>query len=389
MSWLPDSLFFIGIQLLIYFCVFRSDFFQRQDPRVVRTFPFIWFIHLCFNFFYTFYIMQEGGDALSYWRVEADLSQGATSWMGYFGFSTFFIQWLNYIPGKVWQLSFFTGNLIYGGFSLLGILLGMILTAKIFPTNPKSKILSYLPFLVWGFPGLHFWSAGVGKECLLLTAMLGLWYCFHENRNVVLLAVGSWLLIIMVRPFIGLLLLMPLVYLLWKKVDLSKVYRIGLFICLALSSLFAMHYVLRYSHIMEYSVSDIFELSRTQLQFLEGFGANTAIPMLEYPWWEKLLTVFYRPFIWEAWSWFSFVFSMENTLLLILSFIVPLAIWKGLFHINSEITVVFLLIISVFLIYSLTLNNFGLIYRMKSVWLPFLYISLLWLIWPFIAKTNV
>lgn len=389
MNWWPDSLFFIGIQLLIYFCVIRSDFFQKQDQRVVRTFPFIWFIHLCFTFFYTYYIMQEGGDAMRYWRVEADLSQGASSWMGYFGFSTFFIQWLNYIPGKLLQLSFFTGNLIYGGFSLLGILLGMILTAKIFPAFSKSKILSFMPFLVWIFPGLHFWSAGVGKETLLLTGMLGLWFCFHKNRNGVLLAVGLWLLIVMVRPFMGLLFLTPLVYLLWKKIDLGKFYRISLFICLALGSVFAMYHLLRYSHVLDYSVSDIFELSRKQLEFLEGFGANSSIPMLEYPWWEKLLTVFFRPFLWESWSWYSFVFSIENTLLLILSLMVPISIWRGLAQINSEFLVIFLLIFSVFLIYSLTLNNFGLIYRMKSVWIPFLYISLLWLIWPFIAKTNL
>lgn len=383
-----DLLIFLGIQFLLYFCIFKSGWFVKLDSRVRRQFPIIWLYHLFFSVFYTFYIQQEGGDALRYWTVEADLSQYAKSWMGHFGFNTFFIQWLNYIPGKVLQLSFFVGNQIYGAVSLLGILLGMTLTSSYFPSKKNKLFLSYLPFLVWWFPGLHFWTAGVGKESLLLTALLGFWYATHFSDKQGIKAVFFWFFIVMVRPFIGLLFLIPLLKDIIKRLAWDKVLHWVLFLGLAAVSVFALVYVVRYSHILDYSFSDLLLLSQKQLEFLESYHAQTAIPMLEYPWWKKMLTVFFRPFLWESRNGYSVVFALENSVFLILILLIPFAVWKRKARMNAEIIGVFLLIMGVFFIYSMTLNNFGLIYRMKSVWLPFLYISLLWLIWPFIAKST-
>src|SRR5690606_40582976 len=63
---------------------------------------YLLFYHLFFSLFYTYYILNFGGDSWGYWKFTMEqVVIIDPTWMKYFGVSTTFILWLNYIPSKI------------------------------------------------------------------------------------------------------------------------------------------------------------------------------------------------------------------------------------------------------------------------------------------------
>ena len=377
-------LFFVlaGSGALLWFWVF-----PRTSSRFLRIqLLLLWLYHFLFSWIYHFYLSSVGGDAIRYWEVSADLSQYAQSWMGYFGFSTFFIQWLNYIPSQVLGLNFLSGNLIYGLFSYLGIVLGVWITDKVFRPMDLPFWIKVLPFLIWWFPGLHFWTAGVSKDTLLFLGLMGVWYTrVFIPQKIYVLAI-FWLLIFMIKPLIGILLLPFLLLMYWKEFWINWKVGLGLLVLFSPVIFLGGRWLWVYSHMEAFSISDLLRFSEEQLSFLASYGANSALPMLDYSLTWRMISFLFRPFIWEVWDGFSLVFALENSLLLLLLVCSILFGIKYLKSFSLSLGLLFCFTILIAFIYSMTLNNYGLFYRMKSVWLPFLYIGLLWLIWPFIIR---
>lgn len=353
----------------------------------IQFFPLLVF-HLIVSFYFNDFIDLEGGDAERYWSVTADLSQYASSWMQYFGFSTFFIQWLNYYPAKIWDLSFLTGNLIYSCISFLGIIWGLLLTRLYFPKTKGNFLIAFLPFLVWWFPGLHFWTAGVGKESLLFIGLIGsIWSISFDRLNVFGFLIGAGILI-MVRPVWGIFIVVPLLFFTIKK---WKSNLISQLVIVAFTSILVwkgLGWIWERAHLKELSVNEFTKFSSEQLAFLEGYEANSSLPIQTMSFGERMFAVSFRPFPWEIWSWQSLIYSLENLIFLILLFLIPIAIVSKRIQIRWRPLLVILGILLVWVSFSLTLNNYGVIYRMKSIWLPPLFIALLWLIWPFVLSNK-
>lgn len=95
--------------------------------------------------------------------------------------------------------------------------------------------------------------------------------------------------------------------------------------------------------------------------------------MQRYNWIEKLITVVFRPFIWELKDFWSLAAGLENTFLVV---IFCIAVY-GLFYLKGRINIPLYLWIALIygmllsVLYSITLNNLGIIMRMKSIYLPF------------------
>lgn len=382
----------ILVGLLIFglnWALFYYWIFPKYPSRFIR-FQLIGLgiYHFGFSLFYHLYLNLNGGDAIRYWEVNADLSQYAQSWMGYFGFSTFFIQWLNYIPSKVLDLSFLAGNLGYAFFSFVGFVFGVLLTERLFERDGKKSWVSLIPYLIWWFPGLHFWTAGVSKESLLFLGLMGLAYFSISKDRKSYFSLFFWLLIFLVKPLIGLLVVFLILILFWRQSGNQKALGLGLIVGLLPVLFLGASWLWAYSHLEALSISELLRFSQEQLNFLSTFEAETEIPMVEYSWFGRFISVLFRPFIWEVWNWYSLIFALENALHLVLFIAAIFLSFSRLKLLPFPLTYFLLLTLFMFFLYSMTLNNYGLFYRMKSVWLPFLYISFLWLIWPFIIRNT-
>ncbi|MDF2159370.1 hypothetical protein [Algoriphagus sp. CAU 1675] len=378
--------------LLVNILVFLMVIFARKKQNFTNyeTFIFlgIWIVHLGATLYFHFYILNHGGDSSRYWSLTADQSQAATSWMQHFGFSTFFIQWLNYIPSKLLGLNYFTGNLIYSFLSFVGLGFVFLLVRDYRRKYMDSSHFSLLLFLPLFFPNLHFWTAGVSKEALLFLG-LGLYFRgIQKMENGWGYFILGFLLCLMIRPLIAFFLLLPLLYLLLLKLRAKLVWKSSFLVFLAVLFLLILNRLKLMAGMEDISFQNIQDFSHRQFDFLDAFGANTRVDMLELSWPERLWTVIFRPVGLDFWSFDSFIVSMENNL----SFIIVVSgLILGIRFLNKlpfELKVASLISLGIFIIHTFVLNNLGLMARMKSIWIPFIQMSAIWLFIMAIGKQR-
>ncbi|MCE7055574.1 hypothetical protein LZF95_12875 [Algoriphagus sp. AGSA1] len=402
---------------LVYFLVWlRKSKGIDQGEQILVT--LLWLVHLGFSFFYASYILHNGGDSLRFWQLTADTSQHAQNWMGYFGINTFFIQWLNYIPSKLLGFSYWSGTFVYSTFSFMGVVL-LFLSFRFLILERIGMLafpkLLYLPLFL---PGLHFWTAGVSKENLLFLGLSMLFYSLTMPGTTMILGLIGWIICLFVRPVVGIFFIPVLVWLLLPVLKKSLSKSVILIVILVILFFQAINQFLLYLHLESFSQDSFKAFSTNQLYYLNSFNASTAIPMVEMNSMERLFAVIFRPLLWESWDFYSVIIAIENTWLMLITllalFLYSYRVYRVLiiyfskfsparrrggmggtrlqiipwyvvlrntpFPIPFSAKYYSIIAVGMFLLFTFTLNNFGLFYRMKSIWMPFLQFSILWLI---------
>lgn len=365
--------FFIGFLLTATFFI-NKRWARSKGLSVAQTrwLFALWLYHLGIGLIFYRYILLHGGDSYRYWTISPINNGSNLGWWDYFGTSTFFMYWLNY-PFSQWAgLGYLSGTILYATLSYFGFLLAFGLIKASFGRFLEERIFQ-VALLILFLPNVHFWTAGVGKEALLWLGLVMVLTGIHNFSNKFILILIGLLLSLMVRPIQGLILTIAVLMVLPFHKNLQpyrkKIIPLSIFLVF---SIFAYRYI-KGSLIYGFNLKWIGELLDWQNQFLASFKGASSINMHEYNWIEKLVTVFFRPFIWEGKDFWSMAAGLENALLVIVFIVaiwsiyqlkgqikIPLYIWTGL---------IYGILLSV--LYSITLNNLGIIMRMKSIFLPF------------------
>tara|TARA_R110002111_G_scaffold100_11_gene1733 strand:+ start:844 stop:2010 length:1167 start_codon:yes stop_codon:yes gene_type:complete len=366
------DIFFI-IFLIVGFSYGTNIWAQTQGYSSVQTAWLfgLWVYHLLIGLVFYQYILSNGGDSYRYWTIDPENTE-ISSWMGFFGTGTYFMYWFNYPFSQLGGLGYFAGTILYSSLSFVGFLLVFQLISNSFNTFSK-RIFSQVIVVVLFFPNVHFWTAGIGKEALLWLGLAMVLFGIHYFSSRSILIIIGLLLSLMVRPIQGLVLTIAVLLVLPFHKSL-KPYRNKVF-PLAIFSIFliiAYRYI-KGSLIYGFNLEWIGKLLDWQNQFLASFGGGSSVDMQGYNWIEKLITVVFRPFIWELKDFWTLAAGIENTFLVV---IFCIAVY-GLFYLNGRINIPLYLWIALIygmllsVLYSITLNNLGIIMRMKSIYLPF------------------
>lgn len=370
---MAGEILFIGFLLMVNFYITKR-WAESQNLSTVQTY---WLFVLCaYHFgigllFYQ-YILSHGGDSYRYWTIGSVNSELINGWWGYFGTSTYFMYWVNYPFSQMAGLGYLSGTFLYASLSYFGFLLAFQLLKTSF-NKFRSKVFYQVIALILFFPNVHFWSAGIGKEAFLWLGLLMVLSGIHFFPDKFLLILAGLLLSLMVRPIQGLVLTISVLMVLPFHETLipyrKKIFPLAIFMIL---SIFAYRYI-KGSLIYGFNLEWIGDILEWQNQFLASFGGGSAVDMQDYNWIEKLVTVCFRPFFWEARDFWSLAAGIENTFLAVLFCIavyclfylkgqikIPLYLWTAL---------IYGMLLSV--LYSVTLNNLGIIMRMKSIYFPF------------------
>lgn len=335
---------------------------------------FLFFYHLAFAFVFTWYLNQYGGDAIRYWQLTAETGHNPETWSDHFGTRSYFIQWLNYLPSKILGLPFWMGNVFYALVSFAALRILFKMAVNILPRNPGFWPLSLLYF-IFLLPNLHFWTSGIGKESLSLLGLVFFLKGTLKLRTGWYWLVFGVLLSYMVRPLQGAVLLGLALPVIWLDKGVDFRFKVLITPVLVVIAWYMMQFLLYITHMENISPSDIVGFSEEQFRFLDQFAAGSAVPMEAYSWPMKLWTLFFRPTLCESafiWQLFASIENMVSLLLLLLPLVfmkkinwkrVPLWIYWALF---------FGLILMV--VYGLTLNNLGIIMRMKSFFMIFFHL---------------
>lgn len=367
------------ILLVLFLIVFWSNSALSQKQECQRL-P-IWFFHVLliyhigFALVFTFYIKCNGGDALYYWNLEGN----DLNWMDYWGSRSEFLQWLNYLPSKYIGMSFLQGNFLYAVFSFLGMrqLILMILPTLSEKLNTQGL---YFVLALFFLPNLHFWTSGIGKEALLFTGIVWVFMGLRDFPKFWIYAVFGLLLNWWVRPVMGASLLIVLMIDLFLKPHVSPLWKIGLGITSVIIGIFISFKLSEMMHLTSWSWTAFNEFSISQFSFLSGFHAGSEVPMQQYSILQRIYAVLYRPDFGDITHFWSFIAAFENMISLLLLFLslvlifvlgipdFPRWIWSGV-----------LLFFLMSIVHIFTLNNLGIMMRMKSIYMIFFYI---WISFP-------
>jgi len=325
--------------------------------------------HIFFSLFFTWYIVNFGGDSQGYWKfgMEQVVIKGEKTWFTFFGEGTTFILWLCYIPSQLLGLSYLTGNILFGALGFIGIRYIFVMTADLFPANHEVFGLPLFP-TVFYFLNLHFWSAGVGKDVICFWGIAWFLFAVQKYQSRWWQAVIALFFVYMSRPHMGQALVSGagLAILLGSEVKFG--YKIALSGLAFVGAALLLPSTLETLRLEELSLESMEAMSGVRSAGLNTSSVGSGFNLQSYPWPLKLFTYLFRPLFVDAHNFVSFFSSFENLLYLYLSFFIyrnwtPEAIRDMPLFIKAGM----ITFIPVTLAFMNSLSNTGIIMRMKNM----------------------
>lgn len=352
-------------------------FLKGKDLRYRTALRSLILYHLLFSVFYYFFTRNGGGDAWGYWLISREMSPADFVTSITEGEGTRFMEAFNYIPASVLGMGYFANSLLYGLLGSIGLCCFFVVALRTIPYNSLVAGFKVFP-LIFYLPNLHFWSAGVGKDTILFLCIGLFAYAMLMPVKRIFLLIVALGLSFAIRPHVTLILLVGfgVAYLFARNMAMSR--RIFFLVILAGLSVYILPQVMEFVKLEDLSLTSISKRGEGQAEALQE-GSGSAVDISGYPLPVKMFTFLYRPLFFDAHSVTSVLASVENVVLLYLSYLVlrrfPVKAYRAAPYLIQGMVMV--LIIATFL-FSQTLGNLGVIIRMKNMFMPGFLLFILW-----------
>ena len=319
--------------------------------------------HTIFCFVYCWYVLKNGGDAVSYYYWGE-----STNWE--FRVGTQSVEILAGVLISGFGLSFLGVFLVFNIFGTVGLLAfdGALKIAS----SGKSKAVRLLAALIPFLPSISFWSSALGKDAIAFMATgLALWSAMNLSKRGLLMAFAVTVMLL-VRPHIAGIMILALIVSAVFDSRVSLLGKIGLSsVSLAVAAVM-LPFALRYAGLGEditiESVTGYVE--KRQSYNMDG-GGGVDIAALSLP--EQLFTYLFRPIVFEARSVFDFAAAIDNLLLLGLSVVGLYSLFRGRSSGLGENRIfMWAYAFGVWLILAMTTANLGIAMRQKWMFVPIL-----------------
>lgn len=333
----------------------------------------LFFYHLLFIVLSYRYVVSNGGDSYLYWAKTLDISKN--NWLDFLGHDAKFILFLNY-PFIKLGIPFWFGFLLYGVIGFFGILKWVQWSQLVVKDKFTYKGFDFL-YLIFFLPNLHIWTATLGKEPIIFWGIAAVIYGLTtQNYRTFGFLAGS-MFILIIRPHVALMLLsaIGIAFLFDKNISLKKRIRIT-------SVVFTMVLVLLY---IVFQTTKIGYWNWERVNYFNEYSilsfkhSGSYVPMLEYNYFYKWFSFFFRPLFYDAGSLLAVFASLENLFSLVI-LIVSLFFFIRFYakiNVTTEMKAIFLFTLVAGLLYVERYANLGIFMRTKIMFHPFMTVSLL------------
>jgi len=325
--------------------------------------------HIFFSLFFTWYILNFGGDSQGYWRfgMQQVLIKGPQSMSSYWGTSTTFILWICYIPSQLMGLSYVTGNILFGFLGFIGIRYIFVMVADLFPTNHEILGINLFP-TVFYFLNLHFWTAGVGKDAICFWGIAWFLFALQKYQSRWWQGLFALFFVYMARPHMGQALLGGTALAILLGSELKIHFKILMGAVAVIGTYFMLDGTVEFLEIEELSIEALTQKSEMTASNLSRGKVGSAVDISSYSIPMKLFTYMFRPLFFDAHNFVAFFSSVENLVYLWLSLFIyrnwtPEAIRDMPLFLKAGI----LTFIPVSLAFMNALSNLGVVMRMKNM----------------------
>jgi hypothetical protein len=298
--------------------------------------------------------------------------------MSFAKFGTPFIIFINY-PFLKLGFPFWFGFILYGLVGFLGVLMYIKWIHIVLGTKWFIQGFNMIPVLYF-LPNLHFWTSGLGKEPLVFFGLSSVFYAFATKKFSSFSFVVGALLLVIIRPHVALMLLLSwvLVFSFNKKISFQK--RLFFTTICSLLLVVLLYLVFQMTHIRYWDWQRITYFNEYSIHSFRYSGSY--VPMLDYNWFYKMFSFYFRPLFYNANSLITVLASLENVFVLSIHSI-------GLYFIvrfrNRIIFTEWLKWILVFtlvcgILYVQRYANLGIFMRTKMMFQPFTIVGLFFII---------
>lgn len=284
--------------------------------RPTKIFPFqsllisfvfgVW--HSAFAIFYLTFVLQNGGDSLSYFRQ--GLSHDSGFWPG-----SQAIVWISSTLHSIGISSIWGQSAFFNGIGISAILLiARVLISQL--TNRKSTRAIIILIFVF-FPSLSFWSSGIGKEpiALLGIALFMLSIDKDDPTQVRFLTFSFSLLVLcLVRPHISFLAALSLLisYMSTIRIEAKKIFH---FCIIASIAFLSTKYLANYLRMPQANIESLQSFLSNNFFILDNQGYSSLIyDLIFYP------VQYLFTFRTNNFSALSIIFLIENFVLVLSAF---------------------------------------------------------------------
>lgn len=360
--------------------LFRS--FSKQEKRILDL---LFLLHLVITIAFNFYIGTNGGDAVFYWDYPKNHSFSEIVDYIERGSASGIIFLINFIPSKVLDLSFLSGNIIFSVLGYLGFIYLFLILKQLLPADSKTfnfKVLGIkvIPW-IWFLPNLHFWSCGIGKDTILFFCIAHVVYSLLNVKKRWIGIAFSGLLMLTIRPHMLLFLIVSFGVGFTLDSQLKVYQRLFILVVFLGGFIVIFDYVLEFVQLDSFEFQTIEEYASNKSASLNQEDSSSGVDTSNYPLPLKVFTFLYRPFFFDINGILAIVASFENLLLLYFSFLI---VKKGIiraFKKGSYLLKGFLIYFIIGSIaFSLILGNLGIMLRQKNMFFPLFFIFGIWAI---------
>jgi hypothetical protein len=372
------------ISLISWWVMSSNSSFVRSYPnssKLKKELNALFIYHFFFVCFFTYYIINFGGDSLAYWNFEMQqIHVTSDNMFDYYGISTTFLLFLNYIPSKILGLSYFTGNFLYGCLGFLGFRYLYILFRDSLSINVRLLGFKVIPFLFY-LPNLHFWSAGIGKDTLCFFGIAWFLYGLYNYKKRYITLMLSLLLVYHVRPHMAVLMLAGAGVAIVLTNKVMPVFKVLFIITVLLAFYLVYDKILAFLKIEDLSVASLEELANNRVGVLNRQRVGSGFDLASYSIPVRFFTYLYRPLFFDAHNIASIFSSVENAIYLVITFfgvknfkpkyVKKMPVWMK---------AAFLIFLMSVVIFANSLSNLGIIMRMKNMTMVYMLITAGWFI---------
>ena len=366
-----------------------SFWISLQNPQSL-VFKVVLF---CWHFFFVCLAWQDRvargvSDAHYYWAENHSIAD--KSWFSFFHYGSDLMVWLNY-PFIKLGIPFFGGFLIYGLIGYFAILKFTEWVTLVF--GNKIQIGSFNVLLLFYFwPNLHYWTAVLGKEPLIFWSLAVLFLAITKQQAKNFSFWIAVLVLFAIRPHVGLFLLLAgtVAYFITSTESFFSKLKKGVLILPIGVLLFYM--VLQLSQIRYFDWDRILRFNRGSLQSFDDSGSY--VPMESYSVFYRIISFFFRPFLWEAYDFKTLVVGVDNLVYLLLHLLAFGLLFRNFSKLKTMqkpiwfyTAVIFTLLCG--LIFIFRYANMGIFMRTKIMYAPFMAVALLWLIQKLKNKMSI
>ena len=353
---------FILLSLGVVITLISTKIFVISTKRAIVL--YIW--HTFFSFFYSWYVINFGGDATLYYELALNSERN-------FGVSSAFVVYISSLFFEFAHLSYYSMGILFSIFGTIG-LIAFDSSLKHVTKDAPEKI-KLLATLIVFLPSASFWSSGIGKDSISFMAInLILFASINLNNRKLMLLFGI-ISLFLIRPHIAGIILIALALSMLINKNLKKFNRFILFSGLLIILIFALPFALNFVGFNEnLTIQNL-------INFLEGrqnynwknWSGGIDISSMSLS--GQIFTYLFRPLPFETHSVAALASSIENIFFIYLFTLGLIAKLKYKeFFAHPDLNSYFFLIYSVIalIILSMTTANIGISVRQKWMFLPFL-----------------